>query len=389
MLLIKSALLYEPEYKGKKDILIEGDKISYISSNINIPDKDFPEILVIDGEGLTAIPGIIDLHVHITGGGGEGGYPSRTPELALTKFTLNGITTCVGLLGTDGTTRSMQGLLAKARGLDMEGISTYIWTGSYEYPTRTITDSPRNDIVLIDKVIGIGEIALSDHRASHPSEMDLIHLASEARVGGMLSGKCGILHIHIGDGKNGIKPLFNIVENSEIPLENLLPTHINRNRMLYEQAIEYAKNGGFVDITTGIKPEGDDAVHPAEAYRYMLQLGISPYNITMSSDAGGSLPIFDEKGKLIKMGVGYPSTDMEILQNCVEGGMPLETALIPFTSSPAGLLKLGTKGHIEESYDGDIVLLDKKLKPHTIIARGKVLVKEYKPVVYGTFEDQG
>lgn len=389
MLLIKSALLYEPEYKGKMDILIEGDKISYISSNINIPDKDFPEMLVIDGEGLTAIPGIIDLHVHITGGGGEGGYPSRTPELALTKFTLNGITTCVGLLGTDGTTRSMQGLLAKARGLDMEGISTYIWTGSYEYPTRTITDSPRNDIVLIDKVIGIGEIALSDHRASHPSETDLIHLASEARVGGMLSGKCGILHIHIGDGKNGIKPLFNIVENSEIPLENLLPTHINRNRMLYEQAIEYAKNGGFVDITTGIKPEGDDAVHPAEAYRYMLQLGISPYNITMSSDAGGSLPIFDEKGKLIKMGVGYPSTDMEILQNCVEGGMPLETALIPFTSSPAALLKLGTKGHIEESYDGDIVLLDKKLKPHTVIARGKVLTKEYKPVVYGTFEDQG
>lgn len=386
MLLIKNVSIYNPEFKGIMNILAFENKISYISNNISIPDKNFPEIDVIDGTGLTAIPGIIDLHVHIIGGGGEGGFTTRTPELPLTAFTLNGITTCIGLLGTDGTTRHMAGLLAKARALELEGITTYIWTGCYEMPTRTITDSARGDIVLVDKVIGIGEIAISDHRGSHPSERDIIHLASEARVGGMLSGKCGVLHMHLGDGKEGLNPISYIVKNSEIPYENLLPTHINRNSRVFKQSIDYALGGGFVDITTGIVPEGDDAVHPVDAFKTLLENGVSPYNITMSSDAGGSLPIFDEKGKLIKMDVGLPSTNIGILKGCVESGIPLETALIPFTSSPAKLLKFPHKGHIEEGLDADIVLLDDKLNPHTVIAKGRVMVKDHKAVVKGTFE---
>lgn len=386
MILVKSGSVYNVGFIGKKSILISSNKIEYISQEINIPDRNFPEVEIIDADGLIVIPGIIDLHVHITGGGGEAGYTSRTPELMLTSFTLNGITTCVGLLGTDGTTRTMQGLIAKARALDIEGISTYTWTGSYEYPTRTLTDSSRNDIILIEKVIGIGEIAISDHRSSHPSEKDLEHLVSEARVGGMLSGKCGILHLHIGDEKKGLQPLFELTQNNEIPFENLLPTHVNRNKRLFEESIEYARIGGYIDITSGIVPEGDDAVHPADAYKNLIQLGISPENITMSSDAGGSLPIFDEKGKLIKLGVGQPSSNIKILRGLVECGMPLETALMPFTSTPAKILKFESKGHIKEGLDADLVLLDKKLNVHTVIARGKIMVKNYKPVVHGTFE---
>lgn len=386
MIIIKSGTVYEPSCLGEKNILVAGDKIVYISSEINIPDKNFPEIKVIDAEGLFVVPGIIDLHVHIAGGGGEGGYATRTPELMLTSFTLNGVTTCIGLLGTDGTTRSMQGLIAKARALEIEGINTYIWTGSYEFPTRIFTDNPRNDIILIDKVIGIGEIAISDHRSSHPSDYDLERLASEARVGGMLSGKCGVLHFHIGDEKKGLDPVFHLVQEKEIPCKNLLPTHVNRNKALFQQSIEYARIGGYIDITSGIKPEGDDAVHPVEAYKYILQLGIDPGNVTMSSDAGGSLPFFDDKGRLIKLGVGTPSTQLEMLKGCVESGIPLESALIPFTSSPASLLKLKGKGYIHEGYDADLLLLDKRFKPHTVISKGKVMVQDYKPVVFGTFE---
>jgi beta-aspartyl-dipeptidase (metallo-type) len=386
MILIKSCTVYSPDFAGNKNILISSNKIEYISPEISIPDRNFPEVEIIDADGLTVIPGMIDLHVHITGGGGEAGYTSRTPELMLTSFTLNGITTCVGLLGTDGTTRTMQGLLAKARALEIEGITTFVWTGSYEFPTRILTDNPRNDIILMDKVIGIGEIAISDHRSSHPSDYDLERLASEARVGGMLSGKCGVLHFHIGDEKKGLDPVFNLVQQKEIPCENLLPTHINRNRSLFEQSIEYVRIGGYVDITSGIKPEGDDAVHPVEAYKYFLQLGIDPGNITMSSDAGGSLPFFDDKGRLTKLGVGTPATQLEMLRGCVESGMPIENALIPFTSSPASLLKLKGKGYLQEGYDADLLLLDKKFQPHTVISKGKIMVKDYKPVVYGTFE---
>lgn len=387
MILIKNIDIYNPEHIGRKDILTSFDKIEYISEKISLPTDNFPKAEVIDGSELTAIPGIIDLHVHITGGGGEGGFTSRAPELMLTQLTTNGITTCVGLLGTDGTTRSMGNLLAKARSLEIEGLNTYVWTGSYEVPTRTITDSPRGDIILVDKIIGIGEIAISDHRSSHPSEEDLIHLTTEARLGGMLSGKCGILHVHVGDGKNGIKPLSDMINNSEIPYSNVLPTHINRNGMVFKQAIEYAADGGFVDITTSIRPEGNDEVHPVDAFKEFLKHNISPYQITMSSDCGGSSPVFDNQGKLKKFAIGSPSSNIEILQGCIKAGIPMETALIPFTSSPAKLLKLDGKGILSEGAASDIVLLDKDLKVHSVICKGKLMVSNYKPVVFGFFEN--
>ena len=388
MILIKNIEVFSPQSLGKKNILVFYNKIAYISSEVNLPDKNFPEIKVIDGEGLTAVPGLIDLHVHITGGGGEGGFTTRAPELTLTNFTMNGITTCIGLLGTDGTTRSMGSLIAKARALEEEGISTFCWTGCYEMPTRTITDSARGDIVLVDKIIGVGEIAVSDHRGSHPSENDLVHLASEARVGGMISGKCGVLHMHIGDGKKGLIPIMDMAKDSEIPYDNLLPTHINRNPLVYKQSIEYAKNGGFVDITTGIKPEGDDAVYASDVYKTLLNEGISPYNITMSSDSGGSMPIFDSTGKLLKLTIGSPSTNMDTIRECIDKGISMEEALIPLTASPAKLLKLKNKGKIEEGYDADLLLLDKDLKPHTVLCKGKVMVENYKAVVFGTFENK-
>jgi len=388
MLLIKNIETYSPKHLGVQDILVSYDKILYISPDINIPNKNFPEMSVIQGDGLILIPGIIDLHVHIIGGGGDGGYNTRTPELMLTQLTKAGITTCVGLLGTDGTTRSMGNLLAKARSLEIEGLTTYTWTGCYQMPTRTITDSARGDIILVDKIIGVGEIAVSDHRSSHPSDKDLTFLASEARIGGMLSAKCGILHIHIGDGKNGLLPLFDLHKDSEIPFENILPTHINRNHELFKQSIDYAKMGGFIDITTGITPENSDSVEvdPAKAYSTLLENNISPWQITMSSDSGGSMPIFENNGVLKKLTIGSPNSNIETLRNCINQGIDFETSLIPFTSSPAKLLKLRQKGEIKEGLDADLLILDKKLNLKYVIAKGKIMVENYNPIVLGTFE---
>lgn len=387
MILIKNVEIFAPEFLGKKDILICFDKIAYISKNTHIPKGNFPEIKIIEGNGLKATPGIIDLHIHINGAGGEGGFNTRTPELNLTDFTLNGITTCIGLLGTDGITRNMGALLAKSRALEIEGLSTYCWTGCYAVPTRTLTDSIRGDIILVDKIIGAGEIALSDHRGSHPSENDLIHLACETRVGGLISGKCGVLHTHMGDGKNGLNAVFNLIDKSDIPFENLLPTHLNRNSLLRKQCVEYVKIGGFVDITTGIKNEGDEAVSASQLYNTLLKEHISPYHVTMSSDAGGSMPFFDDKGNLTKLTRGMPNTNINSIKESIELGIPLELALIPLTSSPAKLLKLRNKGKITEGYDADLILLDNKLNINTVISKGKVMVQNYSPLVYSTFEN--
>ena len=52
-------------------------------------------------------------------------------------------------------------------------------------------------------MIGIGELALSDHRSSQPTRDELLRIASDAHVAGMISGKAGIVHLHLGDGERG------------------------------------------------------------------------------------------------------------------------------------------------------------------------------------------
>ena len=86
-------------------------------------------------------PGFIDCHVHVLGGGGEGGFANRTPEATMEGLTKFGVTTVVGCLGTDGIGRDMCALVAKTKGLNEQGISAYCYTGSYQVPVRTLTDS--------------------------------------------------------------------------------------------------------------------------------------------------------------------------------------------------------------------------------------------------------
>lgn len=391
--IIKNTEVYGPEKLGKKDVLLVGDKIGRIADNIEMPPDGFMKADVIDGSGKLLTPGFIDAHVHITGGGGEGGFTTRTPEAMLSDITRYGVTTVVGCLGTDGTTRHMAGLLAKARGLEEEGITTYIYTGSYEIPTRIITDSPRNDIILIDKVIGIGEIAISDHRSSQPAMHDLLRLASEARVGGLLSGKAGVLHLHVGDGKTKLNYLFDIIDGGEIPPTQMVPTHINRNHDLFKQSMEYAKRGGVVDITSSIYPlnERSPEIKGSTAIKTMLKSGVPETNITMSSDGFGSSPIFDKKGKLVKLGIGSLSSNHREFRDAVlKEDISITTALKTLTSNVADVLKLSSKkGRIKEGLDADLLLLDRHdLSIDTVIAMGNIMVSNGIPVVFGTFEHE-
>ncbi|MEA4849697.1 MAG: beta-aspartyl-peptidase, partial [Clostridiaceae bacterium] len=243
--ILKGGRVLSPDDRGNKDLLIADKVVANIADSIS-PSKDYGDVEIIDITGKYVVPGFIDQHVHMIGGGGEAGYASRTPEIMLTRVTKAGITTLVGCLGTDGTTRHMASLLAKARGLEAEGISTYIYTGSYEVPTRTITGSVRNDLILIDKVLGCGEIAISDHRSAQPVKEDITKLAAESRVGGILSGKAGVLHLHVGDGKRKLGMLFEIIEETEIPITQFTPTHINRNPYLLEDGVKFAKLGGMI-----------------------------------------------------------------------------------------------------------------------------------------------
>ncbi|GMG73123.1 beta-aspartyl-peptidase [Priestia megaterium] len=387
--LIKNAEVYAPQHLGKKDILLADSKIILIKDCIDHVNTSIP-IGVVDAANHIIAPGFIDSHVHIIGGGGEGGYKTRTPELMLTDATTAGVTTIVGVLGTDGTTRRMENLLAKARGLEEEGISCFIHTGSYQIPVKTLTNSIEEDLILIDKIIGVGEIAISDHRSSEPTFEELVKVASAARNGGILSGKAGILEIHVGDGERKLSLLNQIADKTDLPIRQFHPTHINRNEELFKEGIQFAKRGGYVDFTTSTIPhfleEGE--VKCSKGLRIMLEEKVAIDSITFSSDGNASLPFFDDNGDYKGLQVGKVSSLFQEVRDAVlEESVPLETALQVITSNPAKVLKLSNKGHIQPGKDADLVLLDKEtLTIKTVFAQGKVMVKDGVPVVKGTFE---
>lgn len=284
--LLKNGICYAPQYLGKKDILIVLNKICKIDDTV--PGENLRDVEIIDCTDKIICPGFIDQHLHITGGGGEEGFISRIPEIKLSEILVAGITTVVGVLGFDSITRNIAGLLAKARALEEEGLNTYIYTGSYEVPTATITGKAMKDITLIDKIIGIGEIAISDHRSSHPTIDMLREVAYEARLGGLLSKKAGIVHIHVGDGKNGLRPLKELIENSDFPIDMFIPTHLNRNKNLFHQAIEFANSGGNIDLTAGQSSESGYSI--PDAMELLLREKVAMERVTVSSDGNGSIP---------------------------------------------------------------------------------------------------
>ncbi len=390
MYLIRNANVYQPKPLGKKDVLIGAGKILAIGDHLDLHGS-LPNIETMDATGMYLFPGLIDQHVHMAGGGGEGGFHYRTPEIALSHITTAGVTTVVGVLGTDGVTRTTRELLAKAKALDFEGVTTYIYCGAYQVPTRTITGTPRSDIVLIDKVIGVGEIAISDSRSSHPTGQELIELASEARVGGLLAGKAGVLHLHVGDDDEKLGRLFDIIHSSELPKSVFVPTHLNRNPDLLEDAIRYGKQGGIVDVTSGIRPDAHDhvSVKPSHAIRKLLDEGVNKKLITMSSDSNGSSPIFDDAGKLVAMGIGSIATLWEETRDViVVERVPIEDAIAIVTRNVARVLKLGHKGLVKEGLDADLLLTDEKFEIRHVFAKGDLVVEDGKPIVLGTFEDR-
>lgn len=386
--LLRNAKVLAPEDLGVQDVLLAGRVVAAIGQELSAPQGYDCE--VVDLAGCTLLPGLIDSHVHLIGGGGEGGYATRTPEIQLSKVTSCGVTTVVGCLGTDGTARHVESLLAKARGLETEGISTYIYSGAYEVPTPTITGSVRRDIVLIDKVIGAGEIAMSDHRSAQPSVQEYRKLIAEARVGGMLSGKAGIVDMHMGDGSDGMKALFDITANGELPKTQILPTHVNRNGALFQESLEWARQGGYMDITSGIAPTDDssECIKPSQAVKRALDAGVQLSQITMSSDGNGSMPIFDAAGNTIGVGVANQTSLWQETRDMIQAeGIPAQQAVQIVTSNVAKALKLWPqKGCVAVLSDADLLAVDGNYEIRHVWAKGRRMVADGQALVKGTFE---
>jgi beta-aspartyl-dipeptidase (metallo-type) len=386
LILIKNADVYAPEKLGRKDILVVNDKVAAIEDKIELSGN--LDVKVIDATGLKILPGLIDAHVHIAGAGGEGGPASRTPELKLSDMITAGVTTVVGCLGTDGFTRSVESVLMKVKSLRAEGVSAWMYSGAYQVPVPSITGDFARDIALIEEVIGVGELAVSDHRSSVPDVNELIRITAHARVAGMIGGKAGIVNIHLGDARDPFRPLYRAVEASELTLRQFLPTHCNRNDYIFEDAKTYGKTG-YVDITTSSYPYyPDEEIKPSTSLRLLLEAGVPAEHITFTSDACGSLPGFDPvTGELVKLETGLPSSNLrEIRDAVVNENIPLETALKVSTSNPARILKLKQKGKIGSGLDADLLLLDENLQIVSVFAMGKLVLDHGVLLKKGSYE---
>lgn len=374
MILLKNAEVYTPAYAGKRDVLIGGERILAVEPELS---PNLPGVQVYDAKGKLLTPGFLDQHVHVTGGGGEGGLHTRTPELLLSDTVKAGVTTLVGVLGTDGVTRSVEGLVAKTKALNNEGITAFCLTSAYQYPPTTLTGSVMRDIVYIQEVLGC-KLAISDHRGSHPTREEIIRLVSDIRMAGLLAGKPGVLHIHTGAAPEGIEPIMEIVRTTDISPYHFRPTHLGK---VLDQAIAFTRMGGYSDITTK-----DDT--PAMVHQILEEAVVE--RITMSSDSNGSMPKWDAKREhIIGMGVGKMTNLYRTVRRMVtEEGIALEAALPFITSNVAKALALyPRKGAVQAGSDADLVLLDQDLNINGVIARGRCMMLDGEVLVKGTFEE--
>jgi beta-aspartyl-dipeptidase (metallo-type) len=360
-----------PEPLGKKSVLLWDGRIAKICDPGEIDRRALEalglELEVVDAAGCSVTPGLVDPHEHLIGGSGEEGYASRSPEIQLSELVPNGITTVVGCLGLDATSRTHIDLLVKVRGLDEEGITAFLYTGYYGIPPATITGSVRNDLVVVDKMIGVGEVAISDYRAPQPDPVELARLVIDAQAGGMLSGKAGVTHFHLGELPERLAPLWALIDEHHIRPELLYATHVNRTPELLSDAAKISRRGVWVDMDTEQDGLGGHV-------RSFLDQGGRHDRLSISSDADGNAPwrIWQQLTAAVR-----------------DDGFSLEEMLPLATAHPAEALKLEGKGRLEPGRDADVLVVRREsLEIVDVIAKGRVLFRRGKLVVRERFLEQ-
>lgn len=386
--LLRNADVHAPDHRGVLDVLLAAGRVVWMGTGatplgpgVTVDDRDV--------EGAVVVPGLVDGHVHVTGGGGEGGPATATPQPPLTTYTSAGVTTVVGLLGTDDVVRTPAQVHARVLALRQLGLGAWMLTGGYGLPPATVTGDLATDLVHVGAVLGVGEIAVSDHRGTAPTAADLVALAARVRTAALLAGKAGTVHLHLGDGRGGLDPLRRAVATSDVPVRHWHPTHVNRNGALLADAIDLARATGVRLDVTAFPVDGPDdpAVTAGAALAQALDAGVPGALLTCSSDAGGSLPVFAADGTLQRLATAGCGGLLAAVRHLVGEGLALGAALRPVTSTPADHLGLEGPGRLEVGGPDHLVVLDEDLHVTGVFAGGRWLVEDAQPTTDDPFLD--
>lgn len=355
--LIVNAQVFDPHPRGTCEVLVGGTEILAIDDKIDLRGAD---VEVLDAAGQWLMPGFVDALTHPCGGGGEGGFGNRTSEVTAEAFIRAGVTSPVGALGTDSVARSLDVLYGTTMALRERGLRAYMYTGAYRIPAPTLTGDIARDLVLIDAIIGVGELAISDHRSAQPTAQELRRVAADAALGGTLSGRGGRVMLHLGDGEEGLALMHAALAGSDLPQHSFYPTHVNRNTALLQEAADFAAQGGYIDITVSTTPEliaaGD--LPALDAFKQALTRGAPAQRVTFSSDAGGSLPVY-EKGELRGLTAASPMSMLALLQEAMTREPELVAEVIAaLTLNPATALALPEVGRLRSGGRADLLLID-------------------------------
>ena len=376
--LIRNGTIYAPEPIGVKDLLICGEKILKIDEEIKPPSGLACE--TIDASSKIVYPGFIDNHVHLIGADDGQGPSGRTHDIVWKDIVESGTTTVVGCLGSSRFVRSLHSLYIKTLELEMMGLSSYMYTGSFVIPPPTLTGEIRKDVYLIPKVIGL-KTAISDSTTSHHTWRDLANISSELYYGASIANKHAVLHVHVGRQKTRMDRIFELIENTGINAAQVIPTHINRRDPdVIEQAIEYTKMGGIVDLSSLMRKEEGTmtGLKPDIAVKRMLDKGAVLENITMSSDGNVPQPIRDEKLKQIGRYIAPLDLNRREVRDMTNNRVcSFNDALKIMTTNVANALGI-EKGRIIEGFDADLVIADgiENLRIEQVFSRGKQLVRD-------------